>query len=205
MGENSMTGDEFPRTWKGRIIEAGKIMGAIAAIFGGCSLIWGMTLGPLRDIYGMASDFVDDFRRLEATVQQLQVDVARANGEDRVIRQPDGLSYIQEPVTEGDNVVMILVVARTRLGEGCRLIEWVPIFTDELNIPTPGERSRKGPVSRQIDTNTQRLRVEMIPPPILRPGRIVVYLTLTYRCPGTDGETTLEDRTEGLPYRLLPR
>ncbi|MEN9059990.1 hypothetical protein [Ponticoccus litoralis] len=199
-----MTGDQFPKTRSGRLIEAGKIMGAIAAIVGGCSLIWGLFFGPLRDIYSMASDFVDDFRRLEVTVQQLQADVARANGEDRVIRQPEGLSYIQEPVTQGDNVVMILVVSRTRLGEGCRLIDWVPIFTDELNIPTPGERARRGPVSRQIDTNTQRLRVEMVPPEILRPGRIVVYLTLTYRCPGSDGDGPLEDRTEGLPYRLLP-
>ena len=96
-----------------------------------------------RTVARRSSGFVECFRRLQAILPQpqLQVDVARFSGGESVIRQPEGLVYIQEPVMQGDNVVMILVIARTRLGEGCRLTDWVPIFTDELNIPTPGERS----------------------------------------------------------------
>lgn len=92
----------------------------------------------------------------------------RANGEDRAIRQPDGLSDMQELVTQGGNVVMILVTARNRLGERCRLIDWVQILTGE-----PEDRHQyPAPAGRED------------PAAVLRPGHIVVYLTLTYRSPG---------------------
>ncbi len=204
MGDSNMTGDEFPKSRSGRLIELGKIMGAIAAIFGATSLIWGMTFGPLREGYLMIGDFVDRFARLEVTVAELQQDVARANGEDRVIRQIQGQSYIREPVKQGDNVVMTMVAARTKLGVDCRLTDWTPIFTDELNIPTPGQRLNAGRVPRQLSDDTQTLRIEMIPPAILRPGRITVYLTLTYQCPTENGTTTVQDRTDTLAYQLLP-
>ncbi|GGG77844.1 hypothetical protein GCM10011415_28440 [Salipiger pallidus] len=58
-------------------------------------------------------------------------------------------------------------------------------------------------MSSQFDTNTWRLRIEMIPPAVILAGRIVVYLTLTYRCPGANGEAMLEDRTNRLNYHLL--
>ena len=70
MGDSNMTGDEFPKSRSGRLIELGKIMGAIAAIFGATSLIWGMTFGPLREGYLMIGDFVDRFARLEVTVAE---------------------------------------------------------------------------------------------------------------------------------------
>ena len=87
----------------------------------------------------------------------------RANGEDRAIRQPDGLSDMQELVTQGGNVVMILVTARNRLGERCRVIDWVQILSGELKMPSPGGRPRRATVSRKIDTNIPRPRVERIP------------------------------------------
>jgi len=199
-----MTGDEFPKSRSGRLIELGKIAGALSAIFVLVSVVWGMTFGPLREAYVMIGDFVDRFARLEVTVAELQQDVARANGEDRVIRQIQGQSYIREPVKQGDNVVMHMVAGRTKLGIDCRLTDWTPIFTDELNIPTPGQRLNAGRVPRQLSDDTTTLRIEMIPPAILRPGRIMVYLTLTYQCPTEDGTTTVQDRTDTLAYQLLP-
>lgn len=204
MGDDSMTGDTFPRSWPGRLIEIAKIIGAVSIIVSAAIGVWAGTVGPAKQLYDVAVQFIDDFERLQADVEQLKDDVARANGEDRVIRQPDGLSYIREPVRVGEPVVMIMVAARTKLGADCRLTEWVPIFTDELNIPTPGRRAMAGPVRRQIGSDLQTLRIEMIPPERLRPGRITVYLTLTYECPSATGATTLQDRTMSLPYRLLP-
>lgn len=197
MGKEQMTGDTFPRSWSGRIIETAKIVGAISIIVSAVVGIWAGTVGPV-------AEFFDRIDRLIEDVAKLQDDVARANGDDRVIRQPTGLSYILEPVRQGDNVVMIMVAGRTKLGADCRLTDWTPIFTDELNIPTPGQRLNAGRMPRQISDDQQTLRIEMLPPSILRPGRITVYLTLTYQCPTDGGMTTVQDRTDSLPYQLLP-
>lgn len=193
-----MTTDEFPHTIRGRIIELAKIVGAVSIILSAGAGVWAWTFGPVAEFFDRLDQLVED-------VAQLQEDVARANGDDRVIRQPAGLSYIREPVKQGDPVVMILVASRTKLGASCRLTEWVPIFTDEQNIPTPGRRARAGPIARQIDRDLQTLRIEMVPPAELRPGRVSVYLTLTYSCPSPDGTAVVQDRTDALPYLLIER
>jgi hypothetical protein len=221
MSEGSeVTNDSFPTTAVGRLIEVSKIFGALSAIVLGSVGMWAVTIGPaaefLKSVDGVIVGFdemKDDVDKLQDAVQRistiaddvatLKADVARANGEDRVIRQPQGLSYIKEPVVEGENVTMFMVAARTRLGADCRLTDWTPIFQDERNIPTPGGRARAGPVARQIDTDLQTLRIEMVPPAGMRPGRITVYLTLTYACPGVS--TPVPDRTDTLAYELLPR
>lgn len=198
-----MTSDQFPATWSGRIIELSKIVGALSILLSTGIGIWAWGWGPVDKFFDRIDLMIQNVAQLQGDVEQLKEDVKRANGEDRVIRQPQGLSYIMEPVHEGDTVVMIAVLSRTKLGADCRLEDWTPIFTDERNIPTPGGRLRAGPVQRQINTDLVPLRIEMKPPQ-LRPGRITVYLTLTYRCPSKDGATVVPDRTEVLAYQLLP-
>jgi hypothetical protein len=192
-----MTADTFPRTWRGRIIESAKLIGALSIIFGFFGGAWSVSYGP-------AADILQQWRDMQIAITELRQDVQALQGEDRVIRQPPGLSYIEEPVTQGENVYMILVVSRTRLGNDCRLLEWVPLFSDEMNIPTPGERANSGPVVRQINDTETRMRVEMVPPETLRPGRITVYLALTYQCPGAANGGIVNDRTAVLAYELLP-
>lgn len=136
--------------------------------------------------------------RMPAAVAQLQSDVASLSGANRVIRQIPGMSYIEEPVHQGDQVTMIMVAERTVLGEACTLEDWVPIFTDRSNIHVPGERARVGTPS-QISDGPSIRRIVMIPPPDLLPGRIAVYLTLIYDC----GGRTVPDRTDVVAYRLL--
>lgn len=138
--------------------------------------------------------------RLAGEVSALVDGVRRANGEARIIRQPPGRSYIREPVRQGQNVVMIMVAERTELGRNCRLEQWVPIFTDERNIPTPGERAAAGPVRRQLDDELMPLRIEMVPPATMMPGRVTVYLALDYRC----RDRLFPDVSETLAYQLLP-
>ena len=145
--------------------------------------------------------------RLAETVEGLAEDVRRATGEDRVIRQPQGLSYVEEPVSIGENVVLWLTVARTRLGKDCRLTDWTPLFTDSRNVPLAGTRPNSGRVRRQIGDDFEKLRVEMVPPPGLAPGRIELYLVLDYECPsdrdGTRAITRVPDRTDVVTYQLL--
>lgn len=141
-------------------------------------------------------------RQLEeiaATLKTLQDSVNRATGEDRVIRQTPGLSYVEEPVYQGENVILYMVAERTTLGRDCRLVDWTPLFTDELNITLPGQRGIAGPVRRQISDAPTKLRIEVIPPASLQPGRIELYLVLEYQCAGK----TVPDRTDVVTYRLL--
>lgn len=137
--------------------------------------------------------------RLAEQVEALSEDVRRATGEDRVIRQPQGLSYVEEPVSIGENVVLWLTVARTRLGKDCRLTDWTPLFTDSRNVPLAGARPHPGGVRRQIGDDFEKLRVEMVPPPGLQPGRIELYLVLDYDCAGK----RVPDRTDVVTYQLI--
>lgn len=192
-----VTSDEFPHSLKGKIIEIAKIVGSVSIILSAAVGLWAGTVGPVAEFFDRIDILVED-------VQTLKEEVARANGEDRVIRQPQGLSYIKEPVRQGETVTMFLVAGRTKLGEDCRLVNWMPIFVDERNIPTPGTRKRAGGVARQIDRDLQTLEIEMTPPDNLRPGRIVVYLTLDYMCPGERQDRSVPDRSDNLAYELLP-
>lgn len=192
---NDMTGDEFPKSLSGRIIETAKVIGAMSIIFSACVGVWAWTVGPVAEFFSRIDQLVED-------MEEVKQDVARANGEDRVIRQPEGMSYIKEPVRQGQPVTMIAVVGRTKLGEGCILTDWVPIFSDERNIPTPGRPDRAGPPRRQIDGDLTPLEIVMRAPPSLRPGRATVYLTLTYRC--QPSQIVVRDRTRTLPFELLP-
>lgn len=144
------------------------------------------------------SEIAETQREIVSTVASLRNDVRSATGEDRVIRQPPGLSYIQEPVRAGETVVLILVAGRTKLGAECTLTRWTPLFTDERNAPIPGRKAGPPDVQRQIGAETTTMRIEMIPPD-LRPGRITVVLALDYDC---DGQR-VPDRTDPVAYYLL--
>ena len=138
---------------------------------------------------------------LQDTVAEMRAEVRQATGEDRVIRQPPGLSYVQEPVQQGENVILFMVAERTTLGRNCRLTGWTPLFTDSTNVTLPGTRLSPGPVSRQISDELTKLRIEIIPPAILTLGRIELYLALDYDCEGKQ----VPDRTDTVTYRLIAR
>jgi len=138
---------------------------------------------------------------MQASLVEMRAEVRQATGEDRVIRQPPGLSYVQEPVQQGENVILFMVAERTTLGRNCRLTGWTPLFTDSTNVTLPGSRLNAGPVSRQISDELTKLRIEIIPPAILTLGRIELYLALDYNCEGKQ----VPDRTDTGTYRLIAR
>lgn len=156
------------------------------------------------------NEVLETQQELRDEIVQLQRTMLRVTGEDRVIRQPEGLSYIEEPVYRWEHVYMVLVIGRTDLGASCELQDWLPLFTDQTGVTYPGRRYNAGQsgVTRQLDTDIARLRVEMIPPDvrpsgdnqrILVPGRLEVYLALEYDC---DGQT-INERTAVLTYRMI--
>ncbi|WP_226628438.1 hypothetical protein [Alloyangia pacifica] len=172
----------------------------LAMLYGLYSYNRGWIVSTVKDelgIEGLATE--GTVAKLADQVEKLGEDVRRATGEDRVIRQPQGLSYVEEPVSVGENVVLWLTVARTRLGKDCRLRDWTPLFTDGRNVPLAGTRRHPGGVSRQIGDDFEKLRVEMVPPRNLIPGRIELYLVLDYDCAGK----RVPDRTDVVTYQLL--
>ncbi|MGA0617707.1 hypothetical protein [Paracoccus sp. KR1-242] len=135
---------------------------------------------------------------LQQEVSALRVELSTATGDNRVIRQTPGLSYVTEPVHVGEAVILNLVLERTELGAKCVLIGGQSLFTEAGGVTTPGSAVMP---SRQIGEETARLRIKLVPPDTLRPGRIELFVALEYDC---DGRRVF-DRTDVVTYSLLPR
>ena len=184
-----MTADEFPHTIKARIVEIAKVISAVSIIIGFFGGAWSVTYGPARELLNQWEDTqrdIADLKRRMATVQ----------GEDRVIREVPGMTYVSKPVYQNENIIFNMVAERTRLGEKCILEYSQPIFTDKMNVPTPGGRRL---AARQISNNPTPLRPGYEPPDNLHPGRITVYLILAYEC---DGKTVF-DQTSTAAFELI--
>lgn len=140
----------------------------------------------------------NDLHQLQQDLNGLRIDVARANGEDRVIRQLPGLSYVAEPVYRGDPVVLYLTIQRTRLGAYCQLVEAVSLFTDFSGATISSSISS---LVHPFGTDPVRLRLVLQQPSGLLAGRIELYLLLQYDCNGVK----ILDRTDTVVYNLIER
>lgn len=158
--------------------------------------LWSPVGNNLRDIWNTP----ERLGTIEKSIIDLGKNIRTLSGEDRVIRQREGLSYVEEPVHKGDNVFLYLVLERTELGKNCKLTKAVPLFKDKTGVTTPGTRPER-PLQSGLGTDPTVIRLEYIPPPNLELGRIEVYVTLEYDCDGR----TLFDKTDILTYELLDR
>ena len=136
---------------------------------------------------------------IEIGIQTLNESIRSLSGENRIIRQREGLSYVEEPVSQGQNVFLYLVIERTELGKNCELTKATPLFKDRTGVTNPGTRPDR-PYTDGLSTETTAVRLEYIPPPNLTPGRVEVYVAFEYDC----GEEHKFDRTSILSYQLLP-
>lgn len=191
-GASSFLLDEIRKT-----VARGLIWAGIAAILFVLTPLWDRVQAVWRSVEEIAA-IRDDLHELRDALAVLSADVARATGEDRVIRQPPGLSYVEEPVYRGDLVVLYLVVQRTRLGTGCRFVSGTPLFTDSTGVTSAGVTI---PPARQLGPEMTKLRLELQPPKHLAAGRIELYLALDYDCNGV----RVPDRTDPVVFTLLER
>lgn len=185
-----MTGDTFPNSISGRIVETAKVLAAIGIIIGSVTTLWAFTYGPV-------AAFLKQWERMQIDIADLQADMVQVKGDDRVIRETPGLTYVSEPAYQGENIIFNFVAERTRLGLNCILQYSQPMFTDMLNIASPGKRRE---AAHQINDDPTPLRPGYAPPAHLRPGRVTVYLILAYDC---DGKTVF-DQTSTAAFELLP-
>lgn len=188
-----MTSDDFPRSLTGRIIDTAKIMTAVGTICLFLGGFWAVSFGPLRNII---EEFIDEWEHVQTSIIELRRDMQVLQGEDKVIREIPGLTYVSEPVYQGDVVVFNYVGSRTQLGLSCVLQSSQPIFSDVQNTPTPGPKVE---AQLQLGQTPTPLRPEFQVPINIRPGRVTVYLVLEYIC---DGRTVF-DKTSVAAFELL--
>lgn len=134
---------------------------------------------------------------VQMDLTKLRTEINAVTGDNRVIRQTPGLSYVTEPVHVGEPVVLNLVAERTQLGANCVLMSAQSLFTESGGVITPGS-----PVipARQIGEEQTRMRILITPPDNLQPGRVELYLALEYECEGR----RVMDKTDTVVYSLMP-
>ena len=158
--------------------------------------LWSPIGNNLKDIWNSPSRLT----AIEAGVDEINESLRNLAGEDRVFRQIEGLSYVEEPVYRGENIFLHLVVERTELGKDCVLTKAVPLFKDKTGVTTPGAMPERDLISG-VTTDPIAVRLEYIPPPNLELGRVEVYVAIEYECNGKTGF----DKTDVLAYKLLDR
>ena len=158
--------------------------------------LWSPVGNNLKDIWNSPGRLT----AIEAGVKEIKESMRNLAGEDRVFRQIEGLSYVEEPVYRGDNIFLHLVIQRTELGKDCVLTRAVPLFKDKTGVTTPGAMPKRDLISG-VTTDPIAVRLEYIPPPNLELGRVEVYVTIEYNCNGKTGF----DKTDVLTYQLLDK
>ncbi|WP_411838667.1 hypothetical protein [Paracoccus sp. ME4] len=156
-----------------------------------------LIFAPFRDRIIAIWTSPTQLQEISAKLDQLSAELARATGEDRVIHEPQGLSYVREPVYVGQAITLNLVVRRTRLGETCTLLNRTAIFTDETSIAAAGATVRP---ARQISGSDTAVRIALEVPSQVQPGRVTVYLSLEFDC----GGKKVFDATRPVAFALVP-
>lgn len=76
-----------------------------------------LLVAPFRDRIIAIWQSPAQLESIAAQLDRIAAELARATGEDRVIHEAQGLSYVKEPVYVGEPITVNIVVRRTRLGE----------------------------------------------------------------------------------------
>lgn len=174
------------KKWAARTVIAGAV---------GVSLF---LLTPLNERLSGIWHAPEKLTEISAKIDTLTTELQKATGEDRVIFEAPGLTYVTEPVYVGDRITLNMVVRRTRLGAACTMINRTALFVDETNIATPGIQKS---AERQIGTTDTPLRILLEVPSQLRSGRVTVHLSLEFEC----GDKRVFDTTRPTAFMLLPR
>jgi len=171
--------------WRDMLFLGGAISGFVAlfftVLFYGIMSLWG------HAIRSEAQDWLG--------ITDLNSAVSILAGMDKVLLEPEGLSYVREPVYEGDPLILVLYVGRTIRGTECRLEEWVSIFTDDFGRTYSGESRRP---SQQLGTQVVRRELELEVPEDIPAGRATVSLQFEYHC----GEETIFEHTQPVAFTL---
>lgn len=123
------------------------------------------------------------------TQQRILGIIESITGEDKILRMPDDMSFIQEPVDADDPFIeLVLFAGRTERGANCILREYIPKYTDNNNVVRSMEPRK---ARTQIGTAVTRQVIRINRPLDMPLGRTGVNLQLEYVCDGiTEFENT---------------
>lgn len=182
-------------SWKERIAAAKEALWVIALVSPVVSFIGVIFVAGLIGIYG---DRVIEWAQGAFGIAENRELVLQALGEDRVIRQPLGLSYVGEPVATTDSEVLLVVsFARTTFGRSCDFTGGHAMFAGRDGVPRLGERLT--PIE-QISNDLVTFELWIDKPDRLPVGRAVAYLIMDYTCHRDGEQIQVPDRTYNMPF-----
>lgn len=177
------------------IADAVKAFMFLSGLF--CTVVY----GGVYILWIWKADDIIAYWRVESGQAAFEEEVREAinelSGENRLIREPPGFSYVKEPVVEGEDIQVILNIARTERGKQCTFVGGTSVFRGQNGRPLPGSPL---PAQRQINTNLEVFTVTLTPPDDLPPGRVIVTLQLSYNCPWSS--IPVIENTRPLAYEL---
>lgn len=172
------------------------LVGAVLTFFGTIAFQWAWPtfIDRLREDLNVVTR--EDLSRIEEQLNQV-------TGEDRLIRMPNGHSFVREPVSIGEPINLTLVVGETRRGEKCNLIEITPLFMDERAIPTAGDTV---PPPAQLHSEPRRFHLNIAPPTSLTAGRVALNLSMKFSCPFGPNDVYIDvfEETSSIFFQLDP-
>lgn len=128
------------------------------------------------------------------TQKKMLTAINELTGDDRITRQPLGMSYVTEPVNaEDDFIELVMFIGRTSLGATCILEEVVPRYIDTNNVVTTLKPRRGG---NQLGTDVIKVVIELERPHDMIAGRTGVDLQLRYTC----GSKTVFENTNTIYF-----
>ncbi|TJZ85847.1 hypothetical protein [Paracoccus hibiscisoli] len=153
---------------------------------------------PMKDRLERIWNSPDLLAEVLNKLDELSAEVQRATGEDRVIFEVPGQSFVREPVHLGEQITLNMVLRRTKLGTPCTLLNRTAIFTDETGIANAGLTIRP---ARQVGAADTLIRLMLDVPQQVQTGRVTVYLSLEFDC----GGKPVFDQTRPVAFALLEK
>ncbi|MGJ8624625.1 MAG: hypothetical protein ACSHW1_17925 [Yoonia sp.] len=183
------------KTWGDHISSAKDalwVIGLVSPVLGFVLFVLGAGLVAL---YG--DDAVEWAQEKLGIAQNYQL-ALEALGENRVIRQEPGLSYVSEPVVRDDSHIQLNVtLARTTFGRSCTYTGGQAMFVGRDGIPRPSDRL---PPIQQAADGPITFELIVKKPDRLPTGRAVSYLILNYTCHRDGKDIPVPDRTDNMPF-----
>jgi len=189
--------DENRNYWRQFLIEEGKKWAARSFfLFFGAGVL--LLLTPIGHNAKSIWESPEKLASIAEQLDELTTAIDALAGNNRITVQPDGMSYVREPVIFGDDLELVLYIGRTKLGTVCNLKELIPQFTDENGV-TAAANPIKARV--QLGVEIVRRKVPLTPPIGLVAGRTRIQLQLEYVC---GGRTVFENTKPVFYYAQTP-
>lgn len=153
-------------------------------------------------IWAVYGDPLIEKAREELGIRENYELTMRALGEDKVLRQPEGLSFVQEPVYSGEDILVNLVIERTDWGDECLFNGGSTVFIQPNGITISGGSL---PVIKQISTDSTRFQLQVDSPNLHnyrfrddREERWALFFLFDYTCYGQK----ITEESRPLPFIL---